>query len=114
MSAFGRQARLRSIGQTGPVLVMNTHNGDTPIEKMLSPDGLAEVLNISRRHLDDLRREDLTFPRPLMLGRLPRWSPVVIRQWTQGSAAAVAATPDEADITPPPAPRRGKKPPRVY
>jgi predicted DNA-binding transcriptional regulator AlpA len=94
-------------------MVMNTDNGDMPIEKMLSPDGLAEVLNISRRHLDDLRREDLTFPRPLMLGRLPRWSPVVIRQWTQGSAA-LPATSDEADITPPPAPRRGKRPPRVY
>lgn len=113
MNALGRQDRLRSIGHTEPVLVMKTDNGDMPIEKMLSLDGLAEVLNIRRRHLDDPRREDVAFPRLLMLQRLPRWSPAAIRQWTQGSAA-LAATSDQADIIPPPPPRRGRRPPRVY
>lgn len=93
---------------------MTINYGETPIEKMLSPNELAEVLDISRRHLDDLRREDPTFPRPLMLGRLPRWSPVVIRQWTEG-AAALAVSDDEPEVdAQPTAPRSERRAPRVY
>lgn len=46
-----------------------------------SPDDVATYLGISRRHLDDIRGEDTTFPAPRMLGRLPRWNPEVVIAW---------------------------------
>ncbi|WP_418063740.1 hypothetical protein [Pimelobacter simplex] len=79
---------------------MTINYGETPIENMLSPKGLAEVLDVSRRHLDDLRREDPTFPQQLMLGRLPRWCPVVIWQWTEGTAALALGDEAEGDAQP--------------
>lgn len=62
--------------------------GFAPTEKMLAPTTLAEMLDISERHLADVRREDETFPSPKMLGTLPRWSPAVIRRWMEGTPAA--------------------------
>jgi len=52
-----------------------------------SPDDVATYLGISRRHLDDIRAEDDTFPAPRRLGRLPRWTPDVIRAWVDAAAA---------------------------
>ena len=94
---------------------MTDDHGDEPIEKLLSPTALAVLLDISRRHLDDLRREDSTFPKPVMLGRLPRWRPTAIRRWLDGSAEPS----DAALIEPSPAQavpraRRGKAVARVY
>lgn len=81
--------------------------GFAPTEKMLTPTTLSEMLEISERHLTDLRREDKTFPVPVMLGTLPRWSPAVIRRWMDRGAMAcctcdnqaLAATPAVAAIT---------------
>lgn len=61
--------------------------GFAPTEKMLTPTTLAEMLEISDRHLTDVRREDQTFPAPVLLGTLPRWSPAAIRRWMDGSTA---------------------------
>jgi predicted DNA-binding transcriptional regulator AlpA len=86
---------------------MTDDYGFAPTEKMLTPTTLAEMLEISDRHLTDVRREDKTFPTPVLLGTLPRWSPAVIRRWmdrttassctcanlAQAATPAVAATP---------------------
>lgn len=61
--------------------------GFAPTEKMLTPTSLAEMLDISERHLTDVRREDATFPAPIMLGTLPRWSPAAIRRWMDRTTA---------------------------
>lgn len=66
-------------------------------EKMLSPTSLAAMLDISERHLSDVRREDSMFPRPVLLGTLPRWSPDVIRQWM---VAQSSDTVDDSPSTP--------------
>jgi hypothetical protein len=42
---------------------------------------IAHYLDVSERHVRDIRREDETFPPPRMVGRKPRWSPDVIRRW---------------------------------
>lgn len=75
---------------------MTDNHGFAPTEKMLDPNGLAQMLRISERRLTDLRHEDHTFPAPRMLGTLPRWSPSAIRRWMEEPPAAPAATPAAA------------------
>lgn len=60
---------------------MITDLGFAPIQQMLSPTSLAAMLGISERHLADVRHEDPSFPAPVMLGTLPRWSPATILRW---------------------------------
>jgi hypothetical protein len=48
----------------GPVRVMNTDNGYWPPQKMLSPRAVASMLDVSERHVTDVRRDDRTFPAP--------------------------------------------------
>lgn len=67
---------------------MTDTHGFAPTEKMLTPTSLAEMLAISDRHLTNLRREDATFPAPVMLGKLPRWSPATIRRWMDPQTSA--------------------------
>jgi predicted DNA-binding transcriptional regulator AlpA len=67
---------------------MTNHYGSAPTEKMLTPATLAEMLDISDRHLTDVRREDETFPSPVLLGTSPRWSPAVIRRWMERDMAS--------------------------
>lgn len=62
---------------------MTDNNGFVPTEKMLDPTGLAQMLRISERHFTDLRSEDGSFPKPRMLGSLPRWSSATIRAWVE-------------------------------
>ena len=45
------------------------------------PKHIAHHLDVSERHVHDIRREDETFPPPRMVGSKPRWSPDVIRRW---------------------------------
>jgi predicted DNA-binding transcriptional regulator AlpA len=68
---------------------MTVNSGYSQPEQMLDPPALADMLRISIRHLDNVRRDDTSFPRPRMLGTLPRWSPEVIRRW-------MAEPPEEA------------------
>jgi hypothetical protein len=50
-------------------------------ETAWGPAEVARELKISQRHLLDMRRELTDFPEPLWLGRIPRWSPQVIREY---------------------------------
>ncbi|MFJ6133929.1 hypothetical protein [Janibacter terrae] len=70
--------------------------GFAPTEKMLTPTTLARMLEISDRHLTDVRREDPTFPAPVLLGTLPRWSPATIRRWMERSTTPCC----DGDTTP--------------
>jgi predicted DNA-binding transcriptional regulator AlpA len=45
------------------------------------PQQVADYLQVSVRHIRDVRQEDETFPPPRMVGTRPRWSPDVIRRW---------------------------------
>ena len=49
-----------------------------------APTEVAGELKISLRHLNNLRREDTSFPAPIMLGRCPRWYPSHIRDYVRG------------------------------
>ena len=82
--------------------------GFAPTEKMLTPTTLAEMLDISERHLTDVRREDETFPAPVMLGTLPRWSPAVIRRWMDRPTAPCCTCAEPAPAAPPAAATRTK------
>ena len=75
--------------------------GFAPTEKMLTPTTLAEMLEISERHLTDLRREDKTFPAPVMLGTLPRWSPAAISRWMDRATAPCCTCPGPAQAAAP-------------
>jgi predicted DNA-binding transcriptional regulator AlpA len=97
---------------------MDTTYGYAPIEKMLDPTTLAEMLRISDRHLNDVRKEDKTFPAPKMLGTLPRWSPAAIRRWMDSATACCRADsaiphPAPASTTTGTAPAKRKGAPRV-
>ncbi len=83
---------------------MTDNYGFTPTEKMLTPTTLAEMLDISERHLADVRREDKTFPAPVMLGTLPRWSPTVIRRWMDRPTAPCFSCADAEALSPAVAP----------
>ena len=63
------------------------------VAPMLDLALLAETLRISRRHLDDVRREDPTFPAPRMLGKLPRWTYETIHNWAEEAAQQPQPTP---------------------
>jgi predicted DNA-binding transcriptional regulator AlpA len=59
-----------------------------PIEPLLSLDGLARALTISRRTAERLLSAG-RLPRPdLRLGRMPRWRPETIRRWIEGGGRA--------------------------
>ncbi len=54
---------------------------ETPLEPMLSLDGLATLMNASRRTMERLRTAG-KLPKPdLAIGKMPRWSPETIRRW---------------------------------
>lgn len=50
----------------------NNNRPPDPNDTAWAPSEVAAQLQISRRHLDDVRREDPSFPPPTMLGRCPR------------------------------------------
>ena len=50
-----------------------------PDDTSWGPKHIAHYLDVSERHVRDIRREDETFPPPRMVGSKPRWSPDVIR-----------------------------------
>ena len=77
----GAARRLRSSAapSTGPGLTETTRA--TEPETAWGPAEVARELKISERHLLDIRRELTDFPEPLWLGRVPRWSPSVIREY---------------------------------
>jgi len=51
---------------------MNTHD-TCGHPRVLSDDGVAALLDISTRHLSNIRKNDPSFPEPCWLGTLPRW-----------------------------------------
>lgn len=77
---------------------MTDNFGFAPTEKMLTPTTLAQMLEISDRHLSDVRREDQTFPVPVLLGTLPRWSPAVIRRWMERATALPCECGEQPEI----------------
>lgn len=78
--------------ETGPVLVMNNNNVccTQTSPPVLSPTTLPPFLDISARHLADVRREDPTFPAPRMVGSLPRWTRESILAWVHGAAETLS------------------------
>jgi len=84
-------ARLFTTEITGRRQVMRkaTHpkTDVTPIESLVSIDGLASVLNASRRTTERLRAAG-KLPKPdLHVGKLPRWKPETIRRWIEAQAS---------------------------
>lgn len=68
-----------------------------PSPRVLDRAGVAALLGISARHLDDVRRHDATFPRPRMVGSLARWHCDVVLDWVReaslGSSTDAGARP---------------------
>lgn len=64
--------------------VKNTLQGVPPVETAWDSKDTAHYLKISIRHLSALRVEDPTFPKPRMLGTLPRWEPSAVKSWLTG------------------------------
>jgi predicted DNA-binding transcriptional regulator AlpA len=65
-----------------------------PADKAWGPKHIAHYLDISERHVRDIRREDDTFPAPRMVGSRPRWSPDAVRRWVaEGGAPRPPAGP---------------------
>lgn len=50
---------------------------------VLDPQQVADMLQISLRHLGKVRDQDPTFPSPRMVGTLPRWTYASIHAWVQ-------------------------------
>ena len=68
---------------------MDNDNTRTPAEESAwGPKQVARYLDVSERHVFDVRREDDTFPPPRMVGRKPRWSPHVVRRWVADGGAS--------------------------
>ncbi|WP_448610079.1 helix-turn-helix transcriptional regulator [Geodermatophilus sp. URMC 60] len=59
-----------------------------PDDQSWGPKQIAHYLNVSERHIRDVRNEDETFPPPRMVGSKPRWSPDVIRRWIADGGAS--------------------------
>ena len=51
---------------------------------------VARYLDVSERHVLNLRRTDPTFPTPRMVGRRPRWSPSAVPTWVAGDDTSPA------------------------
>ncbi len=65
-----------------------------PDDRSWGPKQIAFYLDISERHLFDVRREDTSFPVPRMVGSKPRWCPGVIQRWVaDGGSPVPPATP---------------------
>jgi hypothetical protein len=60
---------------------MSDNTPRPPDDTSWGPKHIAHHLDVSERHVPDIRREDETFPAPRMVGSTPRWSPDVIRRW---------------------------------
>ena len=65
-----------------------------PADKAWGPKHIAHYLDVSERHVRDIRREDDTFSAPRMVGSRPRWSPDAVRRWVaEGGAPRPPAGP---------------------
>ena len=60
-----------------------------PADKAWGPKHIAHYLDISERHVRDIRREDDTFPTPRMVGSKPRWCPDLVRRWVADGGSPV-------------------------
>ncbi|MGO9598366.1 MAG: helix-turn-helix transcriptional regulator [Isosphaeraceae bacterium] len=58
------------------------------MERLLSIDDLAAVLNCSRRLVERMRSAGKVPSPDLRVGRMPRWRPETIRQWIEEGAHA--------------------------
>ena len=61
-------------------------------------DDVAAALQISVRHLKNIRDQDPSFPAPRLLGSVPRWAPASIARWLAGDPAPAAPAADDAPI----------------
>jgi hypothetical protein len=52
-----------------------------PADTAWGPKRIAHYLDVSERHVRDIRREDDTFPALGMVGSKPSWSPDAVRRW---------------------------------
>jgi predicted DNA-binding transcriptional regulator AlpA len=59
----------------------------TPLEPLLSIGELAETLRVSRRSVERMRSAG-KLPKPdLHVGKMPRWTAAVLRQWIADQSA---------------------------
>jgi predicted DNA-binding transcriptional regulator AlpA len=75
------------------VLRVHHHSRDEPppepinaghaIEPLLSIDDLARILSCSRRAVERLRSGGKLPPPTMTVGRCPRWTPKLIREWIE-------------------------------
>jgi hypothetical protein len=66
---------------------MNTYPFTQTPDRVVGPDGAAEVLDISSRMLLTVRENDQTFPEPRYIGRLPRWTVYSLMAWVGAPAS---------------------------
>ncbi|MCO8127773.1 AlpA family phage regulatory protein [Acidimicrobiia bacterium EGI L10123] len=58
------------------------HVTDTPIERLWTTTDVCAYLRWTAKHLRDVRRDDPTFPQPIMLGaRSHRWHRAELEDW---------------------------------
>lgn len=69
---------------------MNTNTTIHCRPRVLTGAGVADLLEVSERHLADVRKEDPTFPPPRMVGTLPRWTDTMIFAWLDSASAPAA------------------------
>jgi hypothetical protein len=67
-----------------------------PADKAWGPKHIAHYLDVSERHVRDIRRQDDTFPAPRMVGSKPRWCPNVVQRWVaDGGSPVLPVTPQK-------------------
>src|SRR5690348_2982530 len=89
-------SRLPGFARAALMLPVTTTTQEVPLlSTAWAPSAVAAYLSISVRQLSYLRQEDVTFPEPRMIGRLPRWAPHVVVRWLahEPASATTAAAP---------------------
>lgn len=68
----------------------NTITGVPADEPAWDTQQVARYLNVSERHIRNLRKRDASFPAPRMVGRRPRWAADAVPSWVAGGGSSSA------------------------
>ncbi|WP_100501210.1 helix-turn-helix transcriptional regulator [Geodermatophilus chilensis] len=68
----------------------NTINGIPADEPAWNTQQAARYLNVSERHIRNLRKKDASFPTPRLVGRKPRWPADAVPRWVADGGSAPA------------------------